>query len=317
MEHIQPWDLILGPDFGPLSLLDRGMQAIQSSQPNALPVLRSTTGITVASDYSESTSYETLSFLFTRNDLLGESASARYEIRKQLSSRNRNEMSYKKLNDSFRHSLLTPFLRAANGIHGISITVAIHKKVESLFKFPGKLKADEFGSQFSHWKNDSLEKALRITNLVGFFTAGFCEPKQDVLWITDEDPIVASETHLKQTRFLCKTALAQYSNGAAWDLICKTTSRDDGSMVYEDLAAIPDLVAGAVSDAFTKYYELDNFPGLGSELVPLPESLKQKSSEIIDWYSDDSYPLKRIVCLVPPRAKPWRIHLVDFRPIAQ
>ena len=308
----QPWNLNLNSDFGPLSVLNQGLLHMQASNPGFLPQLRSDSGITVVSDYSESATFDTLSFLIIGDDRLPDSADARKQIRVQLSASNRTDMSYKKLNDSFRRKMLLPFLASANGIFGISITVAINKGVNSLFTTDPRLRANELGPNFSRWKDSVLEKAFRIVNFIGFFISGLCDPKQPILWITDEDPIVANEELLKETTDFCKQALLQYSQSSLWNLACRTTAQEDESLAYEDLASIPDLVAGAVSDVFTEYYELGTFPGSEQEYVLLPESVKPKSSKILEWFADDSHPLKRLVCLIPPRSSSWRIHLVNF-----
>jgi hypothetical protein len=63
----------------------------------------------------------------------------------------------------------------------------------------------------------------------------------------------------------------------------------------EDLAAIPDLMAGAVLDAMN-CYEAEGTILSKKIIVPPPQSVASKTRELLAWFANgDGWPLHRLV----------------------
>ena len=76
-----------------------------------------------------------------------------------------------------------------------------------------------------------------------------------------------------------------------------TTSLDEGDRFEEDLAAIPDLAAGAVSELLTKLCA--SYGGIihPSIVIPFSGTFSPKTELLISWLGDRSQRLKKVVIL--------------------
>ena len=72
-----------------------------------------------------------------------------------------------------------------------------------------------------------------------------------MFWFSDEDEIAANPQRLTLLTKLWANVISNYTVHSLRHLKCGTTGSDDGSNEIEDFAAIPDLVAGALSDLLT------------------------------------------------------------------
>lgn len=80
---------------------------------------------------------------------------------------------------------------------------------------------------------------------------------------------------------------------------CGTTKSDNGSRQLEDLASIPDLIAGALSEEIVALNQQGIMPS-NSLFVFRPQNIKAKTAEIMNWFSTDLEPLKRLVYVIDP-----------------
>jgi hypothetical protein len=209
-------------------------------------------------------------------------------------------MSFKTLRDKKKRAVLEMFLSAANNIAGLSISILVHKAITSLFRESGQIDLGEPGhEEFSHWKETSFEKMLRVVHLVGFFIAGLSRAGQDVLWITDEDEIAANDDRLRELTKLFGNVSSHYIPHNMGHFRCGTTKSDDGSRQLEDLASIPDLIAGALSEVVVAMNQQGMMPS-NSIFVFRPQNIKAKTAEIMNWFSTNLEPLKRLVYMIEP-----------------
>jgi hypothetical protein len=287
-----------------MSGLSKTIQDMERARSNLLPNLRIGSTIVVASDYGgqhDTSTYQSLSFLFANLESCGEWDLRRTRLRQEFLPDGRR-MSYKALNDANKKQALFPFLLAANHIPGLSITFLINKKIGSLFVEAGKLDIKRMGlHQFEHWSNYTFEKLLRVLHLISLFIAGLSRPHQDVLWFTDEDDIVPNPSRLSEVSDVLGHISNHYLRHDMGNLRCGTTKCDDGSRLIEDLAAIPDLVAGALADALTNNPTKIDPKSVGStsKLV----NISYKSKQVIAWFTDMASPLRRLVCVIDPMPK--------------
>jgi hypothetical protein len=204
-------------------------------------------------------------------------------------------MSFKAMNDSYRRRALIPFLNIANSLRGYLFIFAIPKNKESLF-----IGADDESARdrriLETWKPTIQEKLLRILHFSSFLLSGLSAPNQDITWIIDEDDVAANPNQLTSLTHLFEGISSHYLNHNMGNLRCGTTKSDDGTLAIEDLAAIPDLAAGAVC-------EIGNAMGAGwysatKIIAPLPSRLSWKGRVLAAWLGNDKSTLRRFTYII-------------------
>ena len=209
-------------------------------------------------------------------------------------------MSFKDLRDKRRQLALPGFLSAANGLGGLSFTLAINKDLDTLFDGPQPLDLGNPNfAEFRDWAPRSLEKTFRVVHVLSFLLAALLRPGQNVLWFTDEAAIAANPTRLASLTKLVAWISGEYLTFGLGHLRCATTTCDDGSRRIEDLAAIPDLVAGAVSEQFTIDSAAPSAP-VGQVFWIQRNDFSPKTSLITYWLAGSSHALKRLVVRLDP-----------------
>ncbi len=275
---------------------------LDSQEKHSLPNLRGAQTLCIISDYSgqhETATFETLSFLLTNLENCGLWEQKRCEWRRQFLPDGRR-MGFKSLNDGAKQRALEQFLEAADSLVGISISILVRRNIETLFD---KNDRTDWSNPelvpYRKWPKRTLEKMLRIVHFASFFTAGFSRSGQDVLWITDEDEIAANESRLRELTRIFGNISSHYLTHDLGHIRCGTTKSDNGSRQLEDLASIPDLVAGAVAESLTVLHRQDLFVG-GGAVFPPPNAMQPKVSTLMNWFATNRKPLKRLVAVIEP-----------------
>lgn len=296
------WKPLTDPDFGLMTLFSRSIEAAETRDKNYLPDLRRGSVMFVASDYSgqnDFADYQSLSFLFADLNYCNTWEKKRQILRQQYLADGRR-MAFKNLNDNKRWKALPAFLEAADTIPGLVATILIDKRINNLFKKSGSFDMNQPELRpYSHWKQSSFIKVLSIIHFVSFFIAGLSAPNQDIIWITDEDEIAANESRLRELTTLWGNILSHYTQHNLRHLRCGTTRSDNGSREIEDLASIPDLIAGTLTELLTMQRAEGLLPK-STFIVPPPKRLSKKTIEIMNWFSTTHQPLKRLVFVVEP-----------------
>jgi hypothetical protein len=122
-------------------------------------------------------------------------------------------------------------------------------------------------------------------------------PGQDLFWFTDQDDIAANDARVLQLTQILANISGHYLSHDPGHLKCGTTQCDDGSLWIEDLAAIPDLVSGALGELFTRYLTDTRIPS-SDIIVPAPSSVSVKSKEICLWFGHTQSRLKKLALLL-------------------
>jgi hypothetical protein len=140
-----------------------------------------------------------------------------------------------------------------NYIHGTVVTVAIHKRIETVFGTSKKeahafIKKQLATMDLGQWKGSIAEKTLRICHAIAVFTALTTQEKQRILWYCDADAINedARDRHSKHTQNIFVRVLGMYCQHG-FDIVGFGKSFADKSHL-DDLLSIPDLAAGIVQD---------------------------------------------------------------------
>jgi hypothetical protein len=75
---------------------------------------------------------------------------------------------------------------------------------------------------------------------------------------------------------------------------CGTTKSDNASRQLEDLASIPDLVAGALTEMVGEQRKQGLLVGAGIA-TPIPQGLQSKVIRLMNWFATNRQPLKKLV----------------------
>lgn len=274
----------------------------QRAVPGSIPNLRSSSGMLVFSDYGgehAGSEFDSYTFLFTTNESVADWLPVRSIWRENLNLEFRR-MAYKKLSDGIRQRACFPLLRSADSLHGLLISVAVHKSITSFFSHTCIDRSRPELAQYAHIKPQVLEKLFRVLHLLGFFVGGLSGPKQDLLWISDEDAIVANRERLFELRELLLGVLSIYVRHDMGHLRYGTTASDPGDLSVEDLAAIPDLVTGATCDAMNAYEIHGAMPPLTGVFTKIPDQVSSKANPIFYWLSQPKEMLSKLVFVIYP-----------------
>ncbi|QNN24166.1 hypothetical protein HED60_18455 [Planctomycetales bacterium ZRK34] len=289
------WQHTERPSFGLTNKLSTSIATIlaKSNTPN----LRNSPTLMCISDYSgehPTGRWNIASFLLLNPDKCIDWEYARQHLRSKW-FRDGRRMSYKKLNDIQRRRALLDFLIAADQIDGVCVTFAVDKSIETLFT------EDSSMDEFPHlsWPNHIFERAMRIIHFASFLIAGLSAEHQNLIWITDEDAIAANHDRLREFVDISKPVLSNYLSHTLGHVRIGTTELDSGDRSIEDLAAIPDLVAGFLSECLTEMLSDQLMPVRGV-ISPIPRGVVQKAKNLAAWYANPNSRMTRKLCAITP-----------------
>jgi hypothetical protein len=319
--HQPVWNHLEKPELGFMRTFSNAIYNNETKHPGHLPDLRYCQTILVGSDYGgqhnggqhNGVRYQSLSFILADLERCGTWEHLRRNVRAEYLADGRR-ISYKTLSDKNRRKALYPFLEAANAIPGVVITILIDRNIRSLFREEGSFTLDEpEKSLFVGWRPDVIEKSLRIVHMLSFFLAGLTAPGQDVMWFTDQDEIAPNEQRLRQLVNLFANISSHYLAHDLGHLRIGTAMSDSGTRELEDLLAIPDLVAGCLTDILTAFKRDETFPKEGAFLTP-KQDVPEKTKEIANWFADHTQRLKRVVYVLDeePETKHLRSTVMHF-----
>lgn len=297
------WHHILLPQGTVISGFESQFASMDKLYPDFIPDFSDCRTLLIVSDYSGEDSYalyHVYSYLVTSITSWHNWEQARLLIRKSMCTDGRR-MSFKRLGDNHRKNALKYFLHAANELNGLSFSVAVNKRCSSLFQdLPLDITNPEF-TAFRKWKPAVLRKAFFVLHTLSCLIAGLAFEGQNVFWFSDEDSIAANDQRIVELTDAFGWISSMYLETNLGHLRCGTSKSDNGTLQIEDLIAIPDVIAGAISEqlkvvATKKVLPKDVFWSDG----PL---FTRKTSEITWWLSHASYPLRRLICIIDPKDK--------------
>ena len=148
---------------------------------------------------------------------------------------------------------------------------------------------------------------MRIIYLSVFLISGLSVAGQDVTFIVGEDEVAANVPQLTKLTELFGRASSNQAGPMMGYLRCGAAKSDDGSLALEDLLAIPDLAAGAVSE-FTDVLLRQGAGLLYGLIQRLPPMLTSKTKVIMPWLSAQDQSLSRLTCVIDgePASAMWR-----------
>lgn len=294
------WRPLQRSDLGFLNTLSDVLASTEKRYPGSFPQLHGAECLFVASDYGgehHEASYQTIAFLIADIADLAMWQLERERIRRTFLPDGRR-MAFKNLNDRVRRRALENFLRAADQLPGLLATFAISKSLGSLFVKDIRLSPAVLELEVLRDLPSSVaEKLLRVVHLLSLLIAGVSAPGQDLLWATDEDSIAANPARVRHLVAALTRVASHCLPHDLRHLRVATANQDKGDLSLEDLLAIPDIAAGALSAALAGMLGTGGAPACGSWLPP-STSISAKAQRATDWFSDNTQALRRLVVLI-------------------
>jgi hypothetical protein len=307
------WWPLNRPDLGPLNRISNLITHEEFRVPDLLSSVRRGQTLLIAADYGGShkdSSYETIAFLVADLAFVWLWDDFRKGIRRRFLCDGRR-ISFKSLCDRHRARAVVPFLRASNTIPGLLITFAISKKRTDILSEPYPDR-DVGVLTLSNWDKVSFSRLTRISFLGSMLVACMSAPGQDVLWFTDQDEIAPNTSKMREATNVVGHYISHLCPHPLGHVRFGTTYCDDGSLEIEDLAAIPDLAAGALAELFSR---MKDQQGLAASPIALslPAKLSRKAHMIVGWVADGPHPLRKLVVTVDDVGeKEYRTSIVWF-----
>lgn len=307
----QHWNICKATDIDWLQQLSEEFLYIDSVVPRVLPQLDADP-LCCISDYSgdqKSSLFNTYSYFYFDPDIsIKQWSEARLAIRDLILGQARS-LSYKGLNDAIKRKALTPMLSVADELDGLLISFAIHKKVKVLTPSKTELsEINEWMSFESRWKKRSLSKMIKIAILFAFGVSGLNKERASVTWMTDNDDFTANRSQQDDLYKVALSAIDKFSLELPTSLTVETktntTLMPDNA---KDLLAIPDLVAGMLSQVLSSDYLKVGVPSLASEFnFQGLSNLKDQATDILSWHTSNNGNLKKVAVVLYPAKSPRR-----------
>lgn len=256
--------------------------------------------LAIASDYGGTNSrfdYETLSFVICDLGAAGPWITAKDKLRKTHLPDNRR-IAFKKMNDQHCRDALCPFLSIADRLPGVCATFAIDKdrRVGELFSGFREGIAQEIPDTRAAWHPIAFERLMRICGFCGLFLSLLTKPKQNVIWVSDDDEMMQSPLQRRLIRDVFAKVVSLYLPIPLGKLQILTTSMGDETQDLEDLAAIADLVAGATADSLTDHKKSGALDSKRSRAFS--NDVESKTEIICRWLAHSQTSLLKLTCLL-------------------
>jgi hypothetical protein len=184
---------------------------------------------------------------------------------------------------------LPDYLEALDSLPGFLCTLAVDKRVTTLFgpqeksareRLSVTLEAEGLGE----WKPDVAEKLLRIVHFTAFLTALLAHDGQKLFWMTDNDAVCETQNTHKQVLTLFQRVLSIYCRpSTSFPLIGGAVPFDPRSVEMLDLLSVADVAAGSIEPCIPKH-------GFTTEGDP---QIKRGADDVLRWLAHDGIGLKK------------------------
>jgi hypothetical protein len=250
-----------------------------------LPNLRETKALYLFSDYSGSKKQQLITYSILVLD--EESYKSFISVQRkfwEVYSLDKRIIDYKGLNDVCKRNALIPFLQLCNNLNGLILSVIFNKNTKSIFRDD---KPEYLEKQIDIWKNKyAKEKFLRLRELILLAVSGLGGKLRNILWVTDNDDIVANSLYLAAANTIMRETLVKYLDFGVENFEIKTLDNDSLDRNFEKLCSLPDLIAGTLVDYVGDYYKMSLIPKQEGIVGSIPHE-KDKLYDITDWLMKD------------------------------
>jgi hypothetical protein len=242
------WRPLASHSGGYESLLSSALQIVDERDESCLWPVNVGTQLLV-SDYSgqhRQATHEVYSFLITTLATLQVWLPLWDQFRAQWLPDGRR-LSFKQLREPLRRRAFVPFLDLAGCLPANLITIMIDNRVGSFIDGGPLALAEALDDCFTpETSQGSVEKIYRLALFVALLQAGLRKEDQPSLWISDHDETLDSDDRRERFSRLATYltyGLTGWTHSAEQNFT--TTEAENMPLWAEDVAAIPDIAAGA------------------------------------------------------------------------
>jgi hypothetical protein len=204
------------------------------------------------------------------------------------------------------------FLAINDCLEGILVTFLVDKSLPSLFDVKPDLSNPVY-SEFTFFDKNSFERLLRIVQFAAFLLAGLSGDTQEIFWFTDEDEIVADEKRMDAFAKIAAKSIDVCVPTGNRTLRLGTTALDNDTLILEDMAAIPDLACGGLTEIFSRTKREQGVP-TSHNFELLSSNISDKCRLVIDWLARPRDPLAKLVFCIGKNSLGQRyFNKLDFR----
>lgn len=260
----------------------------------------------IVSDYSgqhRHATHEVYSFLITTWSTLEAWLPIRDQFRAQWLPDGRR-LSFKQLREPVRRRAFPHFLELAGQLPANLITIMVDNRVGSFVEGGPLALAKELDDCFTpDMSGSTVEKIYRLALFVALLQAGLRREDQPSLWISDHDETLDSFDRRERFGRLASYltfGFTGWTRPADQNFI--TTEAKNRPLWVEDVAAIPDIAAGACAQLSGV---LPLFMGNETWTVPItfgPPSLDWRARTFGDWLSAPQGVLRHVLLRLAPNA---------------
>ena len=153
---------------------------------------------------------------------------------------------------------LPGYLAALNAVPGFLLTLAVDKKLTSLFGPQGKDTQELIAQALTEAgvaerKTEVNEKLLRVVHLAAFLTGLLAHDGQRIFWMTDNDAIAPNAEMHRKTLILFERVLGIYARkGINFQQLGGAVPFKDRDLQTLDLLSATDIVAGSLDQYLTE-----------------------------------------------------------------
>jgi hypothetical protein len=296
------WNSFDVPEAGYVNLLNDAIKAVERRTPNLFTPVDSGFQI-LASDYSgqhRGSTHDVYSFVVTTLSDLQNWLPLRDDFRSRWLPDGRR-LSFKQLREPLRRRAYPHFLEMCGALRGNIITVMIDNKIGSLIDGGPEGLATALDDCFApNATSNSIEKIYRLALFVAMIVTGLRREDQPSLWISDHDETL--DSFEKRERFARLTTYLTFGlsrRQESADQTFMTTLHEALPDWGEDLAAIPDIAAGAcanLSDVLPLFVQRKPWT-VG---FSYGDSVDWRSKVFADWLSSSKGELRHVLLRLAP-----------------
>lgn len=214
----------------------------------------------IFSDYSgeNSGTYMTYSVLVCGYNFIGPFSEKMKAIRERYGLAEK-EIGFKSFGMGQVRACLSDFLAAADTLPGFLCTMAVDKRIATVFGLHDKPQyqrlaqaLDEIG--LGGRKPHVVEKLLRVVHMSAFLAALLAHDGQKIFWMSDNDSICANlEKHHSMLQLFERVLPIYARTGANIPLLGSALPFQPRSVELNDLLSIADVYAGSIAQYLSKY----------------------------------------------------------------
>jgi hypothetical protein len=194
---------------------------------------------------------------------------------------------------------LPGYLTALDMVPGFLFTLAIDKRLTSLFGPQGKETRELIARALAEAglgerKPEVNEKLLRVVHVAAFLAGLLAHDGQKLFWMTDHDAISPTCEMHEKTLTLFQRVLGLYARkGYSFPLMGAALPLEERSLIMLDLLSATDIVAGSLDQYMSQM-----------QSVPIADiKVKQGCDLVLQWLTRDGIGLKKMNVIIRPGQK--------------